>query len=98
MKRSQETALLDFCHQQRGSFDEHAWESFGEASCVELATVATYLAGVAWFGNQEKLRHVAGTLLGGKVRSFPDLAKETRFEPSRFAGLLKARLAYASAT
>ena len=96
MKRSQETALLDFCHQQKGSFDERAWKSFGEASSVELATVATYLAGVEWFGNQEKLRRIAGALLGGKAKSFPDLARETRFEPSRFAGLLKARLAYAS--
>jgi len=98
MKRSQETALLDFCHQQRGGFDERAWTASGVASSVELATVATYIAGVSWFGNQEKLRHVAGALLGGKVKSFPDLARETRFEPSRFAGLLKARLACASAT
>jgi hypothetical protein len=91
MTREKESALLDFCHRQRGRFDEQAWQVFSGVSAQEMATVASYLAGVAWYGNQEALRRVAARLQSGDVRSFPELARDARFEPSRFAGLLKAR-------
>jgi hypothetical protein len=96
--REKEAALLEFCRRQSTHFDERAWVPFAGLSELEVATVASYLAGVAWYGHQEKLCRVPLTLLRTEAAPFPEMAKKVGFEPARFAGLLKARMKHARAS
>jgi hypothetical protein len=89
MKRPSESALLAFCCSQRSRFDLCAWAEFRSVSPLELATAVRYLAGTTWYGHQKELQGLADKL---SPSSFPQLAQMTGFDPSRFAGLLKARL------
>lgn len=92
MNRFSESLLLDFCTQQRGNFEPRAWEQFTHVTPLELAATARYLAGVSWYGHSQLLVEIADGL--GPQR-LADLVLVTGFDPSRFAGLLKARLKHA---
>lgn len=90
MTRETESQLLDFCVQQHRSFSLAAWTGFDVLSAKEKATVARYLAGVSWFGQQEELSRFAASLTPEK---FAELSAAINFDSSRFAGLLRMRLA-----
>ncbi len=92
VNRDSESRLLAFCVEQRRRFDAAAWVRFAEVSRPDLAVVARYLAGVAWYGNQPALRAAADAL---NENSFASLVRETAFDPGRFAGLLQAHLRHA---
>jgi hypothetical protein len=92
MTRDSESLLVGFCVEQRHCFDSTAWVEFSAVSRLELASAARFLAGVAWYGRQEALIGIADRL---SPKSFSTLAIETGFDPSRFAGLLKAHLRHA---
>lgn len=89
MNREAESRLIDFCVEQYGRFNPAAWENFTAVTSLELAAVARFLAGVEWFGHQTELREVADRVTSAR---FAELARDTRFSPSRFAGLLMAHL------
>ena len=59
MNRESESQLIGFCVEQHGHFEAAAWERFSAVARPELAVVARYLAGVAWYGQQAALREVA---------------------------------------
>ena len=92
MNRDSEAQLIRLCVEQHGCFDAAAWGRFAAVTPSELAVVARYLAGVAWYGHQAELSGVAAEL---SPRSFAELVRETGFDASRFAGLLKAHLRHA---
>lgn len=92
MNRDSEAQLLAFCVAQRSQFDVSAWARFSAVTPLELAATAHYLAGVAWYGHQALLRVIAARL---SSEPFPVLARQTGFDPGRFAGLLKAHLQHA---
>lgn len=92
MKREPESLLLDFCVRQRRSFSTAAWARFEAVGPLEKAVAARFLAGVEWYGHREGLAHFADTLT---TQKFAELSAATNFDPGRFGGLLKARLARA---
>ncbi len=89
MMRETESRLVEFCVKQRSQFDGGAWLRFSSVARLELAVVTRYLAGVAWYGHQAALSEVAERLT---EESFAELVRKTRFDPSRFGGLLKNHL------
>lgn len=92
VNRDSEAQLLAFCVTQPSHFDASGWEEFSAVTRLELAVTARYLAGVAWYGRQSQLREISARL---SPEAFSDLARQTAFDPSRFAGLLKAHLWHA---
>jgi uncharacterized protein YrrD len=95
MNRSSEAKLLQFCVEQRRNFNADAWLQFKDINQLELATVLQYLAGTTWYTHQNELKSLANQL---NSLTFAELARQTRFEPSRFSGLLKAHLKHAGLT
>ena len=93
VNRDSEAQLLAFCVDQRSQFDAPAWENFSAVTRLELATTVRYLSGVAWYGHQPQLRELAAQL---SPEPFSVLARQTAFDPSRFAGLLQAHLRHAT--
>ncbi|HEY9250811.1 MAG TPA: hypothetical protein VIO38_16840, partial [Rariglobus sp.] len=57
------------------------------------ATVALFLANATWFGHAAELREVAERL--APAERFPQLVRRTRFDFSRFDGMLKMRIRHA---
>jgi hypothetical protein len=92
VNRESESRLLGFCVEQRSRFDPAQWSQFSAVAPLELAATARYLAGVTWYGHQIELEAVANRLT---AKSFSELVPEVAFDPSRFAGLLKAHLRHA---
>jgi hypothetical protein len=93
MNREAESELISFCVEQHAQFDASAWPRLSVITPLELAAAARFLAGVTWYGHQEQLRQIADRL---SLKTFSELAHEVNFDPSRFAGLLKAHLQHAS--
>jgi hypothetical protein len=91
MDREAESRLIAFCVEQHACFDPTAWTHCPAVPPRELAMVTRYLAGVAWYGHGAALRALAAAL----PESAAELARETSFDASRFAGLLKAHLRHA---
>jgi len=92
MNRDSESRLIGFCVEQHGGFEAEAWGQFSDVAPAERAVAVRYLAGVDWYGHRLELRAVADRL---SLRPFAELAMETAFDASRFAGLLKAHLRHA---
>jgi len=93
MTRDAESKLLDFCLRQKAQFGPSAWLDF-PASSDDKATVALYLANTSCFGDRGQLQDVAECLHRGSAGHFSEMARLTNFDPSRFRGLLRARLAH----
>jgi hypothetical protein len=89
MTRLGEAHLLAFCASQREAFEPLEWEHFDAVTKLELAATARYLAGVEWYGHQQELARVADRMT---KLNFEQLTETVDFEPSRFKGLLQARL------
>ncbi len=89
MNRESESCLVGFCVEQHGRFDAEAWGRFSMVSRAELAAVARYLAGVAWYGHAAELAEVAAEL---SPLGFAELVRATDFDASRFGGMLKTHL------
>lgn len=89
MTREAESQLLAFCVAQRDAFEPSAWASFNAVSGMELSATARYLAGVNWFGHQKALVQVANQMT---TLNFEELTQTVDFDPSRFRGMLQARL------
>ena len=92
MNRESESYLVGFCVDQHGRFDAEAWGRFSMVSRTELAAVARYLSGVAWYGHEAELAEVAAQL---SPLGFAELVRTTDFDASRFGGMLKAHLRHA---
>jgi len=93
MNREAELRLIDFCAQQHRAFVSADWVRFDAVKDLEKAATARYLAGVDWYGNRAELGRLADDFSPSR---FAELAAATGFDPSRFAGLLKTRLARAT--
>lgn len=100
MNRITESHLIDFCVEQKKSFNPQLWIEYRQASrhttSDELVACALFLAGADWYGHKEKLLVVAENLKAGCIGNFGLMVKTTGFDCGRFSGLLKARLRHES--
>lgn len=88
MDRETEATLLVFCAAPHQAFDSDQWLAIDRLSQSELAATALFLAGRDWLGHEETLQCVAECLGPGDVGRFSDLARQTRFDCSRFKSRL----------
>jgi hypothetical protein len=92
MDRVAESKLLEFCAQQKGTFDASAWFAVSVDEKNRLALVAMLLASVPWYGHRQNLLRLAQELNRQAYFDTPALVKSLDFDCSRFVHMLQAKL------